>query len=220
MQHHSKALVSLIVCLMLMSCGGGGSGNNSTASLPPVPQNPPSLPAPQYSGLQTPAAIDQQTAVSLAISAISGVQTILTSAPSPYLPTGAGPVVNETVSGTQGGSALVQGRISLGGTGWAIETMTNYQYQISQSTSAQTFTENGKIVLLFQQGQSSGSTDITIGFSQMTLTSNNLNSVINGTVQEITPQSPDLGCQNYTGNLSFSNSKQSYLYSRVKCCIN
>ena len=194
----------LLTCLLLtlVACGGGGGSSGSSSSLPPVPGNAPTVPSPIYAGVETQATISTSTAVSLSTSTIEGVQTILESAPSPDFPTGSPSVINQTVPGPIGGSALVQGRLNSNDTGWVIETLANYQYSVQQGSGSQTFTENGVIDFFYK-----GATDAVVGFSGLTLSSNNKSTLINGSIEANASNS---GCVSYTGNLSFSNPDQSY----------
>lgn len=202
-----KATIALSVCVCLSACGGGGGGGTgNSASLPPVPNNPPSLPEPVYSGIQTPATISQNTAVPLAVGAIISVQSILTSTPSPYFPSQSAQVINEVVPGPQGGSALVQGRIASTGSGWVVETMSNYQYQVQQGDSTQIFAENGIIDLIYQQAMSGSGAGVTLGFNHLTVIGAGNTQTINGTIQAST--SSDSSCENYTANVSFSTPNQ------------
>ena len=199
--------IFLIFIISLAGCGGGSSGN-SVSSSSTVPQNAPPVPQPVYSGLRTAAPINSTDAVEIAYSAVDGLEEILVSAPSPYAPTGAANVVNQSIAGPVAGSALLQGRFATDGTGWLVETLSNYVYSVQQGATTQDVIEDGKVIVYYRNSSSGSGVDNTVGYSQLKLSVGPSSVVLNGSITTQTA-SGTASCISHTGDISILDVRQS-----------
>jgi hypothetical protein len=124
---------SLLACAMLLllqSCGGGGGGESGGGSSPPaIPQQAPGPVTLSYTGSTQLAPVTDDSAGLLADDAIAAMQVLWELGGEFDLGDAPVGVVNRTVNGSQGGTAVIIGRIQSATSGWIQITYSGYREQ-------------------------------------------------------------------------------------------
>lgn len=123
--------LSLFACaaLLLQSCGGGGGDSGGGSQQPAIPQQAPGPVTLSYTGSTQLAAVTDDSAGLLADDAIASMQVLWELGGEFDLANAPVGVVNQTVNGSQGGTAVIVGRIQSATSGWIRITYTGYREQ-------------------------------------------------------------------------------------------
>jgi hypothetical protein len=118
MNKNKKGSLVALTTLFLAGCGGGGASNGGGGTPPPNITEPPA-PAVSYSGNRQPATIDKQNAPAY-VAAVISMRSLMQLGESLWIqvPSGSGGVINETVAGSSGGSAVISGNVNTQGAGF------------------------------------------------------------------------------------------------------
>lgn len=180
--------LALLILLAVATAGCGGGGGNTSGASPPTGNSdqPPPLPAPVYSGVNTAAQLSPYIGgqvTDFVFAEVDIAESFSQNLINPFLQAGYGEI-NSTQAGPMGGQVVLTGFIEFQSVGWVVETFSNYVFQPSNANSP--VTVNGQLLVEVQ------GTSVTYGYTDYEAMGSGFDTVLSGTAVRIT-QTPSSG---------------------------
>lgn len=221
--------ISIVLALLIASCGSGGSSTSTDPNNALVPQNPPSAALPIYSGNKSPATITENNALDFGLAAQRGLDLAA------RMPLQLIQNVFPGIMYSKTSDVLTQGRINPDGTGWVLSTYTQHNEPSifvspdltnDLNPAHQDLVISGEVLVQYLSSDTATNQNYTISFYNLNVKGAQINITLNGTLNfSLIPEetgSPPAANVTLNDNMSMKDntSDENWLFSNYSISSN